>query len=131
MNPTDNKKAKTFTLHIGSYSTDHRRDMPAWVGMDKDGWIERTEFNVFRYEEPGTIRIDVTEQHDSHRMMVNTNKPEWKHRLTFYAYGKPRPGTRYVWVAFRADPDRCIFLKGTQADCLAGWERVLEFWVPI
>lgn len=87
-------------------------------------------FQVFRYEEPETIRIDVTEQFDSHRIMVNRNHQAWKPRLTFYAYGQPRPGTQYIWVAFRADPDRCIFLKGKPEDRLEGWERRLEFWVP-
>lgn len=113
---------------------DHRRDMADWEPVDKGGWVERLDFQVFKYEEPGTIRIDVTEKHESsHRVMVNADRwsgEGWKHRLTFYAYGQARPGTRMVWVAYRADPDRCIFLKGGRDDRLEGWERRLEFWVP-
>lgn len=99
--------------------------------MDRDGWAERTSFEVYKFEEPGTIRVDVVEQHDTHRVMVNRNQHGWNPRLVFYAYPQPRPGTEYVWVAFRADPDRCLFLKGAKGDCLEGWERVLEFWVPV
>lgn len=98
--------------------------------MDIDGWTERMQFNVFKFQEPGTIRMEVTEQFNTHRMMVNGTQGGWSHRLAFFAYNRPRPGTEYVWVAFREDPDRCLFLKGKPSDTLEGWERTLEFWVP-
>lgn len=89
---------------------------------------------MFRYEEGGTVRFDVTEQYDKQRVMVNSGgnwvSEGWSHKLTFYAYDEPRPRTQYIWVAFRSDPARCIFLKGKQSDTLQGWERRLEFWVP-
>lgn len=88
------------------------------------------QFNVFKYHEAGTIRIQVTEHPDYHRIMVDGAGPGWKHMLTFHAYEQPRPGTEYVWVAFKAGPDRCVFLKGKPGDTLEGWERKLEFWVP-
>lgn len=107
--------------------------MADWACMDTSGWTERLDFQVFKYEEPGTIRIDVAEEHSSQRVMVNADRwseEGWKNRLTFYAFGQARPGTKMIWVAYRADPDRCIFLKGGRDDKLEGWERRLEFWVP-
>lgn len=128
--PADNLQARRYALHIGSYSADHRRDMPGWDGMDGGGWTERMQFNVFKFQEAETVRFEVTEQFDSHRMMVNGSQTGWQHRLAFFAYDRPRPGTEYIWVAFRTDPDRCLFLKGKPSDTLEGWERKLEFWVP-
>lgn len=104
--------------------------MPGWVGMNRDGWTERTSFQVFKYQEPGTMRVDVIEQHDSHRVLVNRSQERWTHRLTFYVFPKHRIGTEYVWVAYRADPERCLFLKGGE-EGLEGWEKVLEFWAPV
>lgn len=99
--------------------------------MDRDGWTERTSFQVFKFEEPGTVRVDVVEQLHTHRAMVNRKKQGWTHRLAFYAYPVPREGTEYVWVAFQAEPDRCLFVKGTKGERLEGWEKRLEFWVPV
>lgn len=130
VDPADEQKAKTFTLHVGSYFERYRRDMPSWGCMDTAGWTERLDFKVFKYEEPGTIRVDVAEQHNSHRMMVNTSVPGWQHRLTFHAYGQQRQGTQYIWVGYQAEPDKCIFVKGERGDSLDGWKRILEFWVP-
>lgn len=133
LNNADQCKANTFTLHIGSSSVDHRRDMPDWKRMDQDGWTERLAFQVFKFEEPGTIRIEVKESVSSNRIMVNLgqwSREGWKTRLRFYAYGEARPGTKMIWVAHREDPDRCIFLLGKRSDKLEGWERRLEFWVP-
>lgn len=93
-------------------------------------WLD---FKVFKLQEAGTISIHVVEQHEPHRVMVNFGLPlpeGWKYRLTFYAYPEKRPGTQLIWVAFRADPDRCIFMTGGIADTMGGWKRRLQFWVP-
>lgn len=102
--------------------------------MDRDGFTERLQFNVFQFEEPGLIKIYVVESKAAPRRVLASRDPSvlegWKKRLEFYAYGTRRPGTHLIWVAYRADPDRCIFLKGGPEDTLEGWERRLDFWVP-
>lgn len=102
--------------------------------MDRDGFTERLMFNVFKFMEPGLIKIYVLESSSApRRVMVRQESGAltgWKARLEFFAYSSPRPGTDLIWVAYRGDPDRCIFLKGGREDILEGWERKLEFWVP-
>lgn len=102
--------------------------------MNRDGWTERLEFNVFKFEEPATIKIYVVESSSPpYRIMANREPwalQGWKKRLEFYAYARPRPGTQPVWVGYQDDPQRCIFVKGEQGDTMPGWERRLEFWVP-
>lgn len=102
--------------------------------MTRDEWIERLEFSVFKFHEPGLIKICVVESiKPPRRLMVSQESgiPDgWKHRMDFYAYARPRPGTYLIWVAYRGDPDRCLFMKGQSTDVLEGWERKLEFWVP-
>lgn len=108
--------------------------MPDWGQMNKYGWTERLDFEVFKYQEPGTIKINVLEcllgVHRAMATLDSISLEGWKKRLEFYAYDRERPGTQMIWVAYRGDPDRCIFLKGGQADKLEGWERKFEFWVP-
>lgn len=103
--------------------------------MDRDGWTERLAFKAFQFEEPGTIKIEVIESSQSYHRVIVVRKPwssdGWKKRLEFYAYDQARPGTQMIWIAYRADPERCIFLKGDQGDRLEGWERKFEFWVPL
>lgn len=102
--------------------------------MTRDGFTERLEFDVFQFEEPGLIKIYVIEGTSSPRRVMAGRDPGipdgWKKRLEFYAYGSPRPGTYRVWIAYRADPDRCLFMKGDGAEAWEGWECRLEFWVP-
>lgn len=135
MNYANHHQARTFTLHIGSYSSDHRRDIAGWSSYVSDRWwVQRLNFEVFKFEEPGTIRIDVTDQHDPHRVMVNPagwSATGWEPLLTFYVYAQQRPGTQMIWVAFGTNPERCIFMKGGVSDKLEGWERRMEFWVPM
>lgn len=121
-------------MYVGTTYTDYRRDLSSWVGMDRDGFTERLVFNVFKFQEPGLIKIYVVESSSMPRRVMVRREPGvtegWKTRHEFYAYGSPRPGTNMIWVAYRGDPDRCIFLKGDREDTLEGWERRLEFWVP-
>lgn len=105
--------------------------MPGWVNMDRDGWTERTAFEVFKFEEPGTVRVDVTERLDPHCMVVNRPQPGWNRRMTFYAYAQHRPGTVWVGVLLQTDPHRCVFVRGNGGEGLQGWERIMEFWVPV
>lgn len=127
-------QANTFTLHIGSVCTDYRRDMPDWNSMNRNEWLERLDFQVFRFEEPGTIKLYVVESTNStYRVLVNREPwalEGWKRRLEFHAYGQPRPGTQAVWVGYCGNPDRCIFVKGGRGEQISGWDRRLEFWVP-
>lgn len=126
-------QAKRFSLYIGSCKPNQRRDMPDWISMDRDGWTERLDFKVFKFDEPGTIKIFVSECLWPHRVMVDRKQcclEGWKERLVFNAYGRPRPRTDLIWIGYRGDPDRCIFVKGNGAEPVEDWERRLEFWVP-
>lgn len=102
--------------------------------MNRDGFTERLVLNVFQFQEHGLVKIHVVESSSPPRRVMISREPGvssgWKTRLEFFAYSCPRPGTNMVWVAYRSDPDRCIFLKGDREDKLEGWERKLEFWVP-
>lgn len=102
--------------------------------MNRNEWLERLDFQVFRFEEPGTIKLYVVESTNStYRVLVNREPwalEGWKRRLEFHAYGQPRPGTQAVWVGYCGNPDRCIFVKGGRGEQISGWDRRLEFWVP-
>lgn len=119
---------------MGTTYKDYRRDLISWERMTRDEWIERLEFKAFKFHEPGLIRVIILETtKPPGRVMVTTEAtiPEgWKHRMEFFAYDRPRPGTYLIWVAYRGDPDRCLLMKGQREDVLEGWERKLEFWVP-
>lgn len=102
--------------------------------MDKGGFREHLSLRVFMHRAPDTMRISIVESSEPPlRMMVDrgvVDLGDWKYRLHFYAYERERPGTQRIWVAYRGDPDRCMFLKGGPDDMLEGWEQKLEFWVP-
>lgn len=89
---------------------------------------------MFKFDEPGLIKIHVLESVNPPKRVMVTQESSvsegWEHRMDFYAYGRPRPGAYLIWVAYRGDPDRCIFMRGLRTDVLEGWERRLEFWVP-
>lgn len=107
--------------------------MADW-NMNQYSWIERLVFNVFKFEEPGTIKILVSDSiSHPHRVMVTTQPwsvEGWKTRLEFYAYDRARPGTNMIWIGYHAGPDRCIFVKGDEADTIPGWSCQFKFWVP-
>lgn len=136
-------KAITFPLHVGSYLGDFRRDTADWKNMNRDGWTERLVFNVFKFEELGTFKVNVqiTTATGANQILVNREPHPmnrwvnlgWKNLLHFYAYSEQRPGTHAISVAYHSEPERSIFLKGDpidRVDTLPGWERTLQFWVP-
>lgn len=135
VNRTNYVQANMFPLYIGSACSDYRRDMTEWRPMNRDGWTDRLNFNVFKFEEPSTIKIFVVESTSgSHRVMVNREPwalEGWKKRCEFNAYGRARPGTQAMWIGYKDDPDRCVFVKGGRGEAMEGWERRLEFWVPM
>lgn len=109
--------------------------MPDWRPMNRDGWTERVDFKVFKFQEPNTIKIYVVQSTSgTHRVMVNRVPwplEGWTKYLEFHAYGRQRAGTQLIWIAYRGDPDRCIFVKGDHGDTMERWDRRLEFWVPL
>lgn len=127
VNPADDEQAKTVTLYIGSRSDHYRRAMTGWTCMDKDEWTERMEFKVFKYEEVGTIRVEVRDNRDSHRSMVNTSRQGGIPVLpSMRMASRARERAIYGFLFGRTR----IFLNGTQGDCLDGWERILKSCVP-
>lgn len=108
--------------------------MITWDKPNQDEWTTRLEFGVFKFDEPGLIKIYVVESTKSPSRVMVTQESSvsegWKRRMEFYAFSRPRPGTFLIWVAYRGDPDRCVLMRGLRTDVLEGWERKLEFWVP-
>lgn len=108
--------------------------MADWEPVSSPGWQERLTFNVFRYEEPGMIKIHLYESISPTGRTMATISPStakgWTKRLEFFVYSSQRPGTDMIWIAYCGDPQRCIFVRGGPSDTLNGWERMFGFWVP-
>lgn len=125
-------------LYVGA-KVDPRRDIVSWTRLDTDGWINRLEFNVFRFEEIDTIRISILylgKDDQIHRAWASLDKhsPHYNQfeQLHFYAYKSERRGTEMISVGSR----NCqgfttdLFVRGDHVDKLSGWEEKFVFWVP-
>lgn len=136
MTGADKFKGYTFPLLIGSTDLYYRRDMTDWENMSLYGWMLRLQLKVFRFQEPGTIKVFVAESTDDekrHRIIVSLQEwhgPMWQPRMEFYAYGQPRPGTDLIWVGKQDNPERCIFVKEDKNDVMTDWKHMFDFWVP-
>lgn len=93
------------------------------------------DFKVFKFQEPGLIKIFVMGKNSPQRMLAvrgqNGLDRWWKVYFHFWAYSEPRPGTQRIWVGYQDGPERGIFVKGNNRDGMEEWEERCEFWVPV
>lgn len=102
--------------------------------MDKEGWLERFTFGVFREYVPGSVLINIGQAWSPHRVTVimdgSVDKDGWSKRLYFYAWEHHRPGTVMVAVGEARDPWRCKLVLGRHINSNAdpGWVEKFVFW---
>lgn len=134
MSRANDFEVNTFPLYIYSNNSP-RCDFAEWrADRPEDDWKLRMDFKVFRFQEPGLVKIFVMLKSPPWRMLAVRDKSKvshlWKLHLDFWAYGEPQPGTQRIWSGFQAKTNMVIFVKGGR-EGMEDWAEQCEFWVPI
>ena len=134
-----------------NHSSKSQLEWDAGAPMSCAGWTHKMEFEAFSAQQPGTIRIAIGEAHGPHRLMINHNsKPQsdwdagasmdlkgWKHKMDFWVYPTPQPGTIRIAVGEAHEPHRMMinhsYKPQSEWDAGAsmdfqGWKHKMDFW---
>lgn len=117
------------------YVSRNRSENRDWVSWTNDGispvWKEHLRLNVFKSQQPGTVRIGVAGNRSGARIkrVVGPDDPNNPWAIWFWAYPRPAPETRMISIAIY---DNRGFIFGSEREVEEDdWQSVFYLWFPV
>lgn len=103
--------------------------------MNDSKWKEHLQLNVFKSQQPGTVKVCVLRQKGRYRMQCtmgreNLGEP-WKKEIEFWVYPDPSPKTTMVQIIYLNELRGCIVELEEAETKVENWQSRFSIWLPM